>query len=69
MYKGYYHRVKEPVNINWLTFYFQFCIFIVETLETNDNVRHSVENTAMPQLRTFNVPIEGGYSKYNYIGK
>lgn len=34
----------------------------LDTLESNDNVRERVENTAMPQLRTFNVPIEGGYN-------
>ncbi|XP_035211112.1 venom dipeptidyl peptidase 4-like [Stegodyphus dumicola] len=31
-------------------------------MDSNDNVRNSIETTAMPQLRTFNVPIEGGYN-------
>ncbi|GFV51290.1 venom dipeptidyl peptidase 4 [Trichonephila clavipes] len=35
----------------------------LDLLDSNDNVRYKIENTAMPQLRTFNVPIEGGYSK------
>ncbi|XP_055942974.1 inactive dipeptidyl peptidase 10-like isoform X1 [Argiope bruennichi] len=34
----------------------------LDLLDSNDNVRCKIESTAMPQLRTFNVPIEGGYN-------
>lgn len=34
---------------------------LIETLDTNDNLKELINKRALPQVRTFQVPIDGGY--------